>query len=429
MARSFVLMLMIFASFLRPAAAQAQNGIQHAIAASVVLFSADLEEQLLGSGFRYLRADLVVTNAHVVAGHQEVVAQDVDGERFVAAVIGVDSLRDIAVLRVPVDDSYLMPRPDAVLTLGQTVYAIGAPFGAEFTLTRGVISAADRQIEANVPVRMIQHDAAVNPGSSGGPLVDANGHLVGMNSQIEDGFRSFVGMAYAIPAATLAHQIVQLEQGLHQPFPSLGLKVRPVSAKIAAALGLTSRAGVLVESVAADAAAAGAGLLPGDILLSVAGMPLRKIGDLAFALEAVTGQTTYDLIVLRAMHRISVTITQGEVAPLTTVASKGTPQQRQAYLLSETGLQIGADGYVEAVTELSLAHYQGLRARDRILSINGVKFADLPAHDPQITQPALLLLALSDGSTKHVILDPWARSGRLRPVTGANVLDESVVVF
>ncbi|MBP9185116.1 MAG: serine protease, partial [Fuscovulum sp.] len=182
--------------------------LETAMDAVLVVRSDDAEDRFLGSAFLWgEEAVVAVTNAHVVGAAEEVRLVDRNGEEMTGLVIARDAVRDVAVISVPPrqDGS---PRRGLVAAadpagLGLEVYALGAPLGVEFTLTEGLISATARQVEIQVPMVMLQHDAAVNPGSSGGPLVDAMGRLVGMNSQIADGSRMFVGIAYAIPAGDL----------------------------------------------------------------------------------------------------------------------------------------------------------------------------------------------------------------------------------
>ncbi|PSL19191.1 trypsin-like peptidase domain-containing protein [Shimia abyssi] len=414
--------------FMVPQASKAMVLMRPAIEATFVIRSDDLEERLLGSGFRFLRPGLAVTNAHVVGSAGTVLIVDVHGNREVATVVARDTVRDIAILRVSPSDTYILPPEGEATELGQVVYAIGAPYGVDFSLSRGIVSAMERQIEANVPVRMIQHDAAVNPGSSGGPLLDFSGHLIGMNSQIADGFRNFIGIAYAIPTETLVAAVARLEGGGDIDLPRLGLRTRPIDPKIAAALGLETREGILVDSVEAGSLAASAGVQPGDILRAVNGQPIMRVGDLAFALEAVVGQGGFDLLVIRGGAHVELRVRTATDTPTTPVRS-GEPAKRTEYRFDETGMQIGADGVIEDVTELSLAHYEGLQAGDRILAVNGAGVTNTTFEQVRITRPVLLLVRVSDGSTKHIVLDPWARPGRMRPVSGANVLDEAVVLF
>ncbi len=199
--------------------------LETAMDAVLTVRTNDDEDRFLGSAFLWGdRAEVAVTNAHVVGTAQEVRLVDRHGNEEVGLVIATDPVRDVAVISVaPGPDGVprrgLVAAPDPA-GLGLEVYALGAPLGVEFTLTEGMISATARQVDIAVPLLMLQHDAAVNPGSSGGPLVDAEGRLLGMNSQIADGSRMFVGIAYAIGAADLDRIVTGLIDETLPPVPS-----------------------------------------------------------------------------------------------------------------------------------------------------------------------------------------------------------------
>jgi serine protease Do len=256
---------------------------------------------------------------------------------------------------------------------------------------------------------MLQHDAAVNPGSSGGPLVDDRGALVGMNSQIADGSRMFVGIAYAIPAPDLQRIVTGLIEETLLPLPELGLTARPVDRQLAAALGIAA-SGLLVDSVAEGSLAAQ--------------------GDLAFAVEAALPAGATDVALLRAGEKLLLTVSLQveDVASGLTLrdVSGALPQKVASYTLETLGIVLGADGQVTAVNENSPALFAGVAAGDRIMAVNGAK-ADLGTLS--IDAPVLLLLQGGNGATRHVLIDPWATGKTIRPVGGANVLDPDVVVF
>jgi serine protease Do len=415
--------LALFAALLLPPSALA-NGLDRAMAATLIIRSDDGDARLLGSAFRFLAPDLAVTNAHVVGRAASVLVSSPDGPTRRADVIGRDELRDVALLRLP--DRGPALTAGAAPGLGHEVFAIGAPFGAEFSLSRGVVSALSRQIEANVPVRMLQHDAAVNPGSSGGPLVDEGGRVVGMNSQIADGFRNFVGIAYAIPVARLVGIATALRDGTPLRDVSLGLRVRPLSSKIRAALG-HSGTGVLVDHVAGGGLADRAGLRPGDILGRVADADIATPGDVAFALDTATGDRI-TLTVWRGGTRLVLSAAVAAPAPPAPAGTASAPETRTMYSLAEFGLAL--DGTrIASVGEGSFAQYLGLSPDDRLLSVDGRAATPDGLAAYRITRPALILVELSDRSTRHYVLDPWATPGRLMPVSGANVLDGETVIF
>lgn len=390
--------------------------------------SADAENRFLGSAFLWGDGSVAVTNAHVVGAAEEVRLVDRHGTEETALVIARDAVRDVAVIAVAPGRSGLVPAAD-MPGLGDEVFALGAPLGIEFTLTEGRISSIARQVEITVPLKLLQHDAALNPGSSGGPLVDAEGRLLGMNSQIADGSRMFVGIAFAISAPDLAVIVTGLIEETLPPFPSLGMTVRPVDRQVAEALGVQA-VGLLIDGVQAGGLVEAAGLRGGDIILSVDGVDLVQPGDLAFAVEraALLGETV--VAVLRDGARLDMTLslvarTEVEGLKLRQV-SQGMPALVQSYRLSALGVVLDDAGLVTAVTDNSPALFAGLAQGDRILAVNGA-IVDLSTYE--VTDPVLILLETPGAATRHVYLDPWAPHEGVRPVGGANVLDPDVVVF
>jgi serine protease Do len=389
--------------------------------------STDSEDRFLGSAFVWEGGQVAVTNAHVVGDAEEVRLIDRHGQDLTALVIARDPIRDVAVISLPTPTDGLQ-LADQAPELGDEVFALGAPLGIEFTLTEGRISTLARQTDIAVPILMLQHDAAVNPGSSGGPLVDAEGRLIGMNSQIADGSRMFVGIAYAIPTAELQRIVQGLIDETLPPFPTLGLTARPVDRQIAEALG-TEAQGLLIDAVAPGSLAEASGLTPGDILTAVSGIALTTPGDFAFAIEAATAAGEAQLTLLRAgqTQTLTLSLTAEETALRTREAPRLlAPATVTAYTLAALGVTLDADGTVTNLTDTSPALLAGLAKGDRILTVNGTP-QNLQTYE--LTAPALLLLQSPGGQTRHIRLDPWHAPEGVRPVGGANVLDPDVVVF
>jgi serine protease Do len=394
--------------------------------------SADAEDRFLGSAFLWGDGSVVVTNAHVVGKAEEVRLVDRHGIEATALVIARDAVRDVAVISAPA--ALTMGRTGLALAsempvLGVEVFALGAPLGVEFTLTEGRISAMARQVDLAVPLKLLQHDAAVNPGSSGGPLVDAEGQLLGMNSQIADGSRTFVGIAYAIAAPDLAVIVAGLVDETLAPMPELGMTARPVDRQVAEALGVPV-GGLLVDGVDAGGLAARAGLMGGDIILAAGGADLSAPGDLAFAVEGALSPATLPVTVLRGGKRLQLTLSLLPVAETAgrklRAISSSAPKTVASYRLSALGVVLDAAGLVTGVTENSPALFAGIAQGDRILRVNGAE-VDLQSYE--VTAPVLILVAAPGGVTRHIYLDPWGRLDGVRPVGGANVLDPDVVVF
>jgi serine protease Do len=390
--------------------------------------SADAEDRFLGSAFLWGDGSVAVTNAHVVGGADEVRLVDRHGVEEVALVIGRDAVRDVAVLSVEAGREGLVAA-EAVPGLGDEVFALGAPLGIEFTLTEGRISALGRQVDIAVPLVLLQHDAAVNPGSSGGPLVDEAGRLLGMNSQIADGSRMFVGIAYAISVTDLDRIVTGLVEETLVPFPKLGLRARPVDRQVAKALGVEA-AGLLVDGVEAGGLSDAAGILAGDIIVAVGGAEMQHPGDLAFAVEAAAEAGQAMVSVLRDGERLDLALVfevEAEASGLKLrQVSQGAPEMVTSYRLAALGVLLDDKSVVTGVTDNSPALFAGLAQGDRIVAINGA-VVDLATYE--ITEPVLILVAAPGGETRHIYLDPWGAHDGVRPVGGANVLDPDVVVF
>lgn len=395
----------------------------------LTLRSADGEDRFLGSAFIWTDGTVAVTNAHVVGAAEEVRLIDRDGVEETALVIARDPVRDVAVISISPGREGL-ELATAAPELGAEVFALGAPLGVEFTLTEGRISATARQVDVTVPLKLLQHDAAVNPGSSGGPLVDAEGRLLGMNSQIADGSRMFVGIAYAISATDLDRIVTGLVLETLPPYPHLGLSARAVDLKVAEALGVDP-GGMLIDAVAAKGLAEASGLKAGDIITGVGGADLAQAGDLAFAVEGALATGELALDILRQHEGVEITLTLAAAEDDSGTALRGigaaaAPAMVTSYSLAGLGIVLDATGLVTDLTANSPAADAGLAKGDRILTVNG-DAVDLARF--QLTEPALILVEAPGGVTRHLRLDPWNPVEAVRPVGGANVLDPAVAVF
>ncbi len=235
-----------------------------------------------GSGFVVSKDGYVVTNAHVVDGASSVKVKIGDGDTKTAKVIGKDNSSDIALLKVDPGDQTLQPLPLANsddLHVGDPTFAIGSPYGLERTLTTGVVSALDREISAPNGFSIdgvIQTDAALNPGNSGGPLLDSGGRVIGVNSQIESGSSgqgqtaSNSGIGFAVPSNTVKSVVRQLLQTGTAVHADLGVQTTDAA-----------NGGARVASVVSGGPAADAGLRAGDVITSVDGHRVEDSGDLS----------------------------------------------------------------------------------------------------------------------------------------------------
>ncbi|MEO8718824.1 MAG: Do family serine endopeptidase [Burkholderiales bacterium] len=233
------------------------------------------------SGF-IVRADgVILTNAHVVMGADEVLVKLTDRREFSAKVLGADPKTDVAVLKIDAGNLPVVSlAPSQPPRVGDWVLAIGSPFGFENTVTAGVISATRRSLPGDGLVPFIQTDVAINPGNSGGPLINMRGEVVGINSQIYSRSGGYQGLSFAIPigvALNIEQQILSTGEVHHA---RLGVIVQEVNQTLAEAFGLARPAGALVADVEKGSTAARAGLVSGDIVLAVNGQAVELSGDL-----------------------------------------------------------------------------------------------------------------------------------------------------
>ncbi len=254
--------------------------------------------QSLGSGFVIDRAGHIITNYHVIAGAQKVQVSFSSQDQLTAKVVGSDKSTDVAVLKIDAHSRALDPLPlgnsDAV-RVGDPVYAIGNPFGLARTLTAGLVSALGRQIFApnSTPVEnAIQTDAAINHGNSGGPLIDGEGRVIGVTSQIQTGSSDAnsgnVGIGFAIPIDTVrdvASQIISSGKARHA---YLGLNAVPVTAQLQQLFHLPVKSGLLVQRVDPGTPAKKAGIHGGTTSVVVSGESYRVGGDI---ITKVDGQS------------------------------------------------------------------------------------------------------------------------------------------
>jgi serine protease Do len=235
----------------------------------------------LGSGFIVSPDGIILTNAHVVKDASEVTVKLTDRREFRAKVLGSDPKTDVAVLKIEARNLPVVVLGNAKeLRAGEWVLAIGSSFGFENTVTAGVVSAKARSLPDDSAVPFIQTDVAVNPGNSGGPLFNARGEVVGMNSQIYSRSGGYQGVSFAIPvdvALRVKNQIVATGKVQHA---RLGVTVQEVNQALADSFKLDRPEGALVSSVEKASPAEKAGLQPGDVIRSVNGQPIVASGDL-----------------------------------------------------------------------------------------------------------------------------------------------------
>jgi serine protease Do len=330
-----------------------------------------------GSGFIVNADGLILTNAHVVDGAKEVTVKLSDHREFKAKVLGSDKSSDIAVLKI---DAHSLPfvrlGNSDQLGVGDYVLAIGEPFGLEETATAGIVSAKGRSLPGDGYVPFIQTDAAVNPGNSGGPLFDANGSVVGINSQIYSSSGGYQGVSFAIPinlAVQIKDQIVKTGKVAHA---RLGVEVQTLDQSLANSFNLSSPNGALVAKIEPDSAAAAAGLKVGDVILKVNGSTIVDAGQLSARVGAATPGDKASLEVWRDGKPLTLTATIGSANQLAGGSSAGAEAPARLGLSlrplnPEERQQAGVPGGLVVEDAEGRAADAGIQAGDVVLSVDG----------------------------------------------------------
>ena len=340
-----------------------------------------------GSGF-FIEGGYIVTNNHVVQDATKMTVVMTDGRELNATLVGTDPKTDLAVIKV---DGGSLPKAlswgvSNNARPGDSVFAIGAPFGLGNTVTAGIVSARGRDIRSGQYDDYIQIDAPINPGNSGGPLFDATGAVIGVNSAIYSPTGGSVGVGFSIPsdqARGIVQQIIQtgsVQRGW------LGVGIGQVTPDIAASLNLAAAKGALVNSVTDGSPAAKAGLKEGDIILSFGDKPVDHVQDLTRAVADTKAGTTRDMKIVRDGRQQTVKVNiaalkDDAVKPV--LASAGTgPAQADGLSLPELGLGLAIDDgdvVVASVKINSPASDAGIRVGDKVVKVNSTTPTSLDA--------------------------------------------------
>lgn len=274
----------------------------------------------VGSGFIISDDGYIMTNAHVIDGADEVTVALSDKREFKAKVIGLDKRTDVAVVKIDAKDlpAIRVGNVDD-LKVGQWVIAIGSPFDLENTVTAGIVSAKYRDTGDYLP--FIQTDVAVNPGNSGGPLINMAGEVVGINSQIYSRSGGFMGISFAIPIDEAMRIGNQLRNTGHVTRGRIGVRIDRVQRDVAESIGLDSPRGALVASVEPGSPADKAGIEAGDIILQFGGKDIARVSDLPRLVGSTRPDTKTTITVFRRGKDRKLDITVGLLEPDDAVAS------------------------------------------------------------------------------------------------------------
>jgi len=274
----------------------------------------EIEQQSEGSGFIISSDGYLITNAHVVDGADEVNVKLTDKREFKAKVVGSDKRTDIALLKIDARDlpKVTIGDPDK-LKVGAWVVAIGKPFGLENSMTAGIVSAKGRDLPDEDLVPFIQTDAAVNPGNSGGPLLNLRGEVVGITSMIYSESGGYMGISFAIPIDIAMNTVAQLKEKGRVTRGRIGVEITDVSKEAAESFGLPKPGGALVNSVEKGGPAAKAGVETGDIIIKVDGREVHTSAELPRIITAMKPGTKVTLTVWRRGAQRDVMVAVAEL--------------------------------------------------------------------------------------------------------------------
>ncbi|MEO1198819.1 MAG: Do family serine endopeptidase [Pseudomonadota bacterium] len=340
--------------------------------------------QSQGSGF-FISADgYIVTNNHVVENAQTVTIRLDDGSEYTADVIGTDSRTDVALLKVDADvtfDFVEFADSNSDVRVGDWVIAVGNPFGLGGSVTAGIVSARGRDIGAGPYDDFIQIDAPVNRGNSGGPAFNMNGEVIGVNTAIYSPSGGNVGIAFAIPAETVASVIEQLRDTGTVMRGWLGVQIQPVSNDIAESLGLDEASGAIVAQLLDESPARDAGIRRGDTILRVNGEQIDNARDLARTIGSMLPGETAEIIVWRDNREQTIEVELGTQPSETDLAAAPSDVPERS-LTSDLGMTLapGEEGGIDGVMIVDVepgspAAERGLETGNVILEVAGVPVA------------------------------------------------------
>jgi len=336
----------------------------------------------LGSGFIISEDGYILTNNHVVDGADKVMVRLIDRREFEAEVIGLDPRSDLALLRIDAGDLPVveLAKPDDI-EVGEWVMAIGSPFGFDYSVTAGIVSAIGRTSFRGSYVPFIQTDVAINPGNSGGPLFNLDGEVVGINTIIVTRSGGYMGLSFAIPMSVAMDVAEQLKTKGQVSRGWLGVEIQDVSRQLAESFGMRNAAGALVASVVPGSPAEQAGLMVSDIITEFDGYEVELSSELPHLVGRTKAGSDVKVTVFRNGKSKTLAVTVGDLPTKIVAASnKKSPQQGSNEHL---GMVVGdlndqlrdRTGVDEGVVVIEVNHgaaaQAGLRRGDVITLMNG----------------------------------------------------------
>jgi serine protease Do len=386
--------------------------------------------QSLGSGFVIDPEGLVVTNNHVIEGADEISVTFPDGLTLDAEVVGFDGQTDLAVLKIQHDEPlpFVTFGDSDAARVGDWVLAIGNPFGFSGSVSAGIISARNRDIQAGRYDDFIQTDAAINRGNSGGPLFNMSGDVIGVNTAIISPTGGSIGIGFAVPSNLVEKIVAQLREFGETRRGWLGVRIQTVNEELADALGLDRPEGALVAEVTPGGPAEAAGIQAGDVIIEFDGKPVPEMRDLPRIVADTPIDETVPVTIVRDGERLTLDakiglLSEGEElslpAPLPGEEPKGTELPDLGMTLTplsqsarvDLGIAEGVDGVL--VTEVApdgQAAEKGIAAGDVIVEVGQQPVLTPAEVEEQITaavdsgRKSVLFLVHSEGELRFVPL-------------------------
>ncbi|WP_455366161.1 DegQ family serine endoprotease [Kaarinaea lacus] len=348
----------------------------------------DFDSKSLGSGFIISKDGYVLTNFHVIKDANEIIVRLSDRRELVAEMVGSDPRSDIAVLKIEGDDLPVVEVGNSDnLKVGEWVLAIGSPFGFDYSVTAGIVSAKGRNLPRENYVPFIQTDVAINPGNSGGPLFNLDGKVIGINSQIYSRTGGFMGLSFAIPINMVMNVVDQLKSSGRVARGWLGVLIQDVTRELAESFGMDKPRGALVAKVLPDSPAEKAGFQVGDVVIRFDGKNIVRSSNLPPVVGMTEVGKNVKVEILRNGKKKNLTVNLGELPDEdATIASA--PQSKPAEdnklnivvtdLNAEQrkNLEIKENGVLVSNVSSGPARKAGVRRGDVILMINNTDVKD-----------------------------------------------------
>ncbi|MGJ9417553.1 DegQ family serine endoprotease [Massilia sp. CMS3.1] len=375
----------------------------------------------VGSGFIISDDGFVLTNAHVVEGADEVTVTLTDRREFKAKVLGSDRRSDVALLKLSATSlPYLRTGDSSKIRVGEWVIAIGSPFNLDNTVTAGIISAKSRDTGDYLP--LIQSDVAVNPGNSGGPLINMRGEVIGINSQIATLSGAYNGISFAVPIDEVMRVADQLKKTGRVTRGRLGVQISEVTRDVAESLGLGKARGAEVSMVEAGGPAEKGGIKVGDIILKFNGQPIETTRDLPRLVGASKIGTRASVTVWRRGAQLDVPVTIVALEDEKAAAAKPQPNKpAPGAAPNPLGLQVSnvnpeqrrtlrIEGGVVVDASEGRAATAGVRAGDLILQMNNVEIKDAAQFNALASKldpkKSVAVLVRRENVTQYLVIKP-----------------------